>query len=93
MDFNKKKQGILKKSLECLESWCELEVEMLTSSVLVNGLLKHAALFTPIVCEILMKFIKNSDSSNILARNQLSGSNDSMPATEKANVESIIRII
>ena len=59
----------------------------------MNGLLKHAAGFTPIVCEILMKFIKNSDSSDILARNQLTGNNDSMPAAEKTNVESIIRII
>lgn len=59
----------MKKSLECLESWGEFEMNMLTNAQLVTNLVKQGNNFGFLVCEILMKLIKNSESSDLLARN------------------------
>lgn len=64
-----KKDDIVKKSLECLESWAHFEMKMLANTTLVTCVIKNGLKYTQIVCEILIKMIKNSQSIDILARN------------------------
>ncbi|KAL4471429.1 hypothetical protein ABPG74_008322 [Tetrahymena malaccensis] len=84
---------IVKKSLECLESWAGFEMKMLYNSTLVTNVIKNGQRYTQLVCEILIKMIKNSENTDLLARNQLDETSASIPEQEYLNIQNVIRLI